>query len=46
LELPPNDQMLLTTAPVTQGPSSRLTTATDGPEPHLCTPSAEFVAEG
>jgi hypothetical protein len=42
----PTDQMLLASAPQSHGLSSFLMNATDGPEPHLLTPSAELVAEG
>ena len=43
---PPNDQILLTTAPNTHGLASSFMKAADGPEPHLLTPIAELVAEG
>ena len=43
---PPKDQILLTTAPNTHGLEFWTRNATDGPEPHLLTPSAEFVAVG
>ncbi len=41
---PPKDQILLTTAPKSHGLASLCRNATDGPEPHLLMPSAEFVA--
>ena len=39
-------QMLLTTAPNTHGLSPFFMKAADGPEPHLLTPSAEFLPDG
>jgi hypothetical protein len=43
---PPKDQMLFATAPNTHALSSDFMNAADGPEPHLLTPTAEFVAVG
>ena len=42
----PKDQMLLITAPATQGLCSLHRNAADGPDPHLLTPSAWSVADG